>query len=453
VPIYQKGEHVRTILALIFAALLVIPLVGALAWVHQDHLAAATTGAGSHRQLVNNADWCWFSEPRAIHFRGAHNSTYFGYVTNAGAINAGQYDHETKNLKTFTLGTFEPDDHNTPAINVLSDGKIIVFYARHQQDNALRYRISSAPEDITTLGEEHVLTTSGLTTYAQIIYKKPVIVVFYRVTVGNQALAQRWSCRVSKDNGATWGAEVPVFDYGAGEQLYMLSSWRWGVADNSAADIVLSGNPGAGGAHGVRYCYLYIAGPDSIYVAKPGQVALLDLNMPNGPIAPSDIPVVYDPSLNNQVPAWIWDVYATSPSYIYCVYATFPSDTDHRYNYARYNPTTKAFDIKSEICAAGGYIGDNAEPQYSGGLSLANRPGTQDILYASVYSWTSKTWEIVSYTSSNGGTSWVSQALTANSLVKNVRPVAVVNGTSDFAVYWEAGDYTSYTDQTMNMIV
>jgi hypothetical protein len=382
-----------------------------------------------------------------------HNSTYFGYVTNAGAISVGQYDHDTKNLKTFALGTFEPDDHDTPAINVLSDGRIIVFYSRHQLDTALRYRISGAPEDITTLGAEHVLTTSGLTTYAQIIYKEPVIVVFYRVTVGAQDLAQRWSCRISKDNGVTWGAEIPVFDYGAGEQLYMRSSWRWGVANNSAADIILSGNPAVGDAHGVRYCYLYVEGPSGIYVEKPGQVRLLDLNRPNGAIVPGDIPVVYDPSLNNEVPAWIWDVHATSASYIYCVYATFPSDTDHRYNYARYNPTTKAFDIKSEICAAGGHIGDDAEPQYSGGLSLAKRPGMQDTVYASVYSSTSKTWEIIDFTSSNGGTSWVSQALTANSLEKNVRPVGVINGTDDFPVYWEAGDYTSYTDQTMSMIV
>jgi hypothetical protein len=233
----------------------------------------------------------------------------------------------------------------------------------------------------------------------------------------------------------------------------MRSSWRWDVPNNSAADIILSGNPAVGGAHGVRYCYLYIAGPDDIYVEKPGNVRLLDLNRPNGAIVTDDIPVVYDPSLNHEVPAWIWDVHATSVSYIYCVYATFPSDTDHRYNYARYNPATNAFDIKSEICAAGGYIGDNAEPQYSGGLSLAKRPGAQDTGYASVYSSTSKTWEIVEYISANGGTSWVSHALTANSLVKNVRPVAVINGVSDFAVYWEAGRYTSYTDENMNMVV
>jgi hypothetical protein len=57
------------------------------------------------------------------------------------------------------------------------------------------------------------------------------------------------------------------------------------------------------GAHGVRYCYLYIADPDGIYVEKPGNVRLLDLNRPNGAIVTDDIPVVYDPSLNHEVPA------------------------------------------------------------------------------------------------------------------------------------------------------
>jgi hypothetical protein len=155
--LHHQKEYVRAILAFVFVALTVVPLVG---------VTAATVGAGNDRQIMNNADWCWFSEPRVIHFSGVHDSTYFGYVTNAGTINAGQYDHETKTLKTFTLGTFEPDDHNNPAIDVLRDGKIIVFYSRHNLDNSLRYRISSAPEDITTLGAERVLTTSGLTTYA-----------------------------------------------------------------------------------------------------------------------------------------------------------------------------------------------------------------------------------------------------------------------------------------------
>jgi len=416
-------------------------------------MAADKTNGNTGQRLVSNSCWSWFSEPRALHYSGAHDRTYFGYVTNAGAIMVGQYDHGANTLKTFTLGTFEPDDHNCPAIQVLNDGRLIIFYSRHSADNVLRYRISSSPEDIGTLGVERTLTTNGATTYAQIVYNDPVIVIFHRVQVGNSATQQRWSCQISKDNGATWGTEIPVFDYGSSEQLYIKTSWRSSVAGNNAADIILSGHPDMGSRHDVRYCYLRIGSASDITIRKPGAITLLDLNAPTGPISADKTAVVYDPSTNNGVKAWIWDVYATSASYIYCVYATFPSDTDHRYNYARYNPTTQQFDIKSEICAAGGYIGDGSQLHYSGGVSIAKRAGVQDVIHTSQYSTESNKFEIVDFSSSDGGHAWTAVPRTNNSSVDNIRPVTVVNGRLDFSMYWAAGTYINYVTPTMDALV
>jgi hypothetical protein len=414
--------------------------------------ADSTTGntSSTTTPLISNVGWSWFTEPRALHYKGAHDRTYFGYVASTGAIVIGQWDHDTNALTKVTLGTFEPDEHNAPAIQVLNDGRLIVFYSRHNADTVLRYRISSSPEDISTLGSERTLTTSGKTTYAQIIYKYPVIVVFYRVQVSTP---QRWSCRISKNNGATWGSEIPVFDYGSGEQMYMISSWRWNVAGNSVADIVLSGHPDVGTRHGVSYCSLRIGGSSDITIRATNGTTLLDLNRPNGPITTEKIPTVYDPSANNGISAWIWDVYATSDSYVYCVYATFPSSTDHRYNYARYNPATQQFDIKSEICAAGGYIGDNTQLHYSGGMAIAKNAGMQDVIYTSQYSTESKKFEIVDFSSPDGGLTWQAAPRTNDTTVDNVRPVAVVNGSSDFPMYWETGTYTKYTNPNLQMIV
>ncbi len=329
---------------------------------------------------------------------------------------------------------------------MLSDGRLIVFYSRHSADSVLRYRISGSPEDISTLGVERTLTTSGATTYAQIIYKDPVIVVFHRVNM------RSWACRISKDNGATWGSEMSVFDYGAGEQMYLRSSWRWNTAGNNIADIILSGHPDVGSRHEVRYCYLRIGSTSDITIKKPGGITLLDLNKPTGPISTNKTTVVYDPSRNNGIKAWIWDVYATSASYIYCVYATFPSDTDHRYNYARYNPTTQQFDTKSEICAAGGYIGDGSQRHYSSGMSIAKRSGVQDVIHTSQYSTESKKFEIVDFSSSDGGHTWQAAPRTNNSSVDNIRPVTVVNGRLDFSMYWAAGTYTDYMSPSMDIM-
>jgi len=76
---------------------------------------------------IPNVGWCWFSEPRAVHYQGTYDCTYFGYVQNNGNIVIAQYNNTTEELTTFLLGTFEEDDHNDPAICIRNDGTILVF--------------------------------------------------------------------------------------------------------------------------------------------------------------------------------------------------------------------------------------------------------------------------------------------------------------------------------------
>ena len=388
---------------------------------------------------IPNAGYCWFSEPKAIQ---ANGNAYLGYVTNTGAIMIAQYTHATKQTKTFQLNKFEQDDHNDPAINVLNDGRIIVFYTRHNADNIMRYRISKTP-DISTLGPEKTLSSAGPTTYAQIIYKYPVIVVFYRSNLNS------WNCRISTDNGATWGPEKYVFNYGSGEQMYIRTSWRWNVQGADCADIILSGHPDRGNRHGVRHCYLNIADANNIKIKAPGAIVLLDLKTQQGPIVTEKIPALYRPEENNNIKAWIWDVYATSNSHITAVYVTFPSTNDHRYNYARYNPATKKFDTKIEFAKGGGRIGEGNEPSYSGGIVFGKQPGMQDVIFASVYKPTTSRFEINKYQLVNGA---FQKTPVQQSAANNYRPVSVINGKPDFATYWESGSYDYYTNIKTNIV-
>ncbi len=43
--------------------------------------AGALTGAVRNGELVADGAWCWFQDPRAVHYVGLHNRTYIGYVT------------------------------------------------------------------------------------------------------------------------------------------------------------------------------------------------------------------------------------------------------------------------------------------------------------------------------------------------------------------------------------
>ncbi len=73
----------KAILPLLVAALIIISSV--------SEVAAAQSAGSDTNPLASNANWCWFSEPKALHYSGVHDRTYFGYVTNAGAIKVGQY--------------------------------------------------------------------------------------------------------------------------------------------------------------------------------------------------------------------------------------------------------------------------------------------------------------------------------------------------------------------------
>ena len=119
--------------------------------------------------VAEEGAWCWFADPRALHYEnaaGTINATYFGYIDVHGNIMATQYDWCT-NRKTDVLvrSYFQPDDHNNPTFLVLPDERVMIFYTRHTDEPKIWYRISKKPGDITALGEEKYLATANNTTY------------------------------------------------------------------------------------------------------------------------------------------------------------------------------------------------------------------------------------------------------------------------------------------------
>lgn len=113
--------------------------------------------------------WCWFADPRAVHHANPTrkiDKTYVGYIDVHGNIKAMQYDYVSKKqVEVLVRSWFQPDDHNNPTFLILPDDRVMVFYARHTDENCFYYRISQEPGDITTLGEEKRLVTDHNTTY------------------------------------------------------------------------------------------------------------------------------------------------------------------------------------------------------------------------------------------------------------------------------------------------
>jgi hypothetical protein len=114
---------------------------------------AAASAAPKVRSLGGGA-WCWFADPRGVHHEGTYNRTYVGWLDRQGDVKLASYDHNTRLRTTVVLHwALGVDDHNNPSLHVLPDGRLMVFYSEHNGD-AMYYRISTRPEDITSWGRE-----------------------------------------------------------------------------------------------------------------------------------------------------------------------------------------------------------------------------------------------------------------------------------------------------------
>ena len=119
--------------------------------------------------VANEGAWCWFADPRALHYENASgtiNATYLGYIDVHGNVMATQYDWRTQRKTSVLVRSyFQPDDHNNPTFVVLPDERIMIFYTRHTDEAKIWYRVSRCPGDISALGEEKYLATADNTTY------------------------------------------------------------------------------------------------------------------------------------------------------------------------------------------------------------------------------------------------------------------------------------------------
>ena len=121
--------------------------------------------------VTNNGGWNWYVEPSGTHIQPGdalatryesgqyssnngyvfkHDKTYMGWVEDEGTIVVGEYDHDTDTYKRVVVHEFlEADDHNNPAVVVLPDGRIMIFYSKHTTEDRMYYCVSKNPEDIS----------------------------------------------------------------------------------------------------------------------------------------------------------------------------------------------------------------------------------------------------------------------------------------------------------------
>lgn len=385
--------------------------------------------------LTEDGAWCWFQDPRAVYFDGAHRRTYTGWMTKTGQLRIGTYDHDTEETVQTTLKeSWDIDDHNTPSFLVSPDGRLTAFYARHN-GKGLYSSTTTRPEDISSWEQEVTVTTEDRITYShpvQLSEEDNRFYVFWRGPSWKPTFA-------SSVDGLDWSAPQILVQQ-PGREEDDIRPYLKVVSDGKSTIhfAFTNGHPRNEDTNSVYYIR-YEAGV--FYRADGTRIG----TMSDLPIDHAQSDLVYDAAKTGDR-AWIWDIALDSNGFPVIAYTRLPEENDHRYHYARWNGTAW---LDYEIAEAGGWFPQTAtgeeerEVHYSGGISLSH--ANPSILYFSRK--TGGGFQIERGETNDGGQTWAITPLTQNADTLNVRPVVPrgYDGPGDH-VLWMQGPYRHYTD-------
>jgi hypothetical protein len=376
---------------------------------------------------LGDGAWSWFADPRAIRF---NQHTYVGWVARDGDIKVSAFDHGLLSRTTALVApAVQVDDHANPALQILPDGRIRVYYSAHT-GSQLWYRTSLAPEDVSAWEPARTMptNTSGGRGYT---YPNPINLpdeqatyLFWRGGNYNPTFS------IQADGSDAWTAPRTLISV-PNQRPYV----KYDSNDSDSIAVAFTNAHPREAADVNIYFAAYRDG--ALHRADGTPIGTL-----SAPITPAAADKVYDGAEN----AWVHDVAIGPDGRPVIVFAAFPSQTDHRYMYARWTGSEWAV---HQITPAGGSFNPQAnEYYYSGGITLDHEDPSRVYLSRQI----GDVFEVETWTTPDGGVSWPEtevSAVTAGSTVKNVRPVSPRGLTpfwSDLSVLWMRGVYNSYID-------
>lgn len=389
-------------------------------------------------QFSADGAWCWFQDPRAVHFEGRHDRTYFGWLSHDGDVIVASHDHNSGHTSTSTLHRdFEADDHDAPVFAIDQDGHVLVFYTKHVGPD-IRWRRSTTPEDISSFGEEHAISPSDGHTYPipqRLADEDDRLYLFYRAQENEKHVL---AYVTSDDDGRTW-SDNQVLVTSTGYRDYGIVYPKVSGDGNSRIDIAMSHcDYRANSPHqDIRHIML---SEETVRRADGRELATSD----EFPLELAELPCVFD-SRVQWMDAWVWDcaTFGRNPE---IVYASFPDCDEHRYRWARW---TGEEWVDRSLTNAGRYItSGNREKYYSAGICLDHdQPGTCYLAVGDHDGSVLQRW-----TTTDDGHTWTVNNLT-DSATQNIRPVVPRNRHQALQVLWMRGSYTYFCEQYDTAIV
>jgi hypothetical protein len=433
--------------------------------------------------LKANGGWCWFQDERAIVSGG---QLVFGSVSGcdragaaAGDVAVTACDLKTRQRTSFTLhARFQCDDHNTPALLALPDGRLLATYQSHGQTKGfvgpdlMRWRRTVRPHDVSAWTEERTLPVGASVSYSNLFRladRGGRILNFHRGAAFNP------NYLVSDDDGAT-------FTYG-GRLLF----WPRQPKDDPKYTGLSGGRPYLKYAQAADGAIHFVATEDhpssydnSLYHAfiRADQIHHSDGRV-IGPLSrtqetatrPTDLTCVYRGDVDHV--AWMCDLHVDDsgrPRVVFSVQRDGAAGRGKRnlaadgmnlrYHYARWDGT--AWQV-NEIARAGSrlYAG---EDDYAGLAALdPQRPNeivistnADPVSGAPLISAADRRrhWELFRGVSRDEGRTFAWTALTRDSTADNLRPIIPLwpEARGRQILLWLRGTYRKYTDYDLDVV-
>ena len=417
--------------------------------------------------LNDDAGWCWFQDERALVVSGR---LVFGSVAagrsdpaRRGAVEATSVELATGKVIRFRLSATPVerpgryDDHDTPALAVRGDGRLLAVWAGHGYDNRILSRVSARPGDATAWSDERVFvpSPSSSVTYSNLFRlagERGRIYDFFRGLDNRFKPSWAWS----DDEGESFKSGGVVIDVPAAFRHRPYVKY----ASDGDATVHLAYTEGHPRDFDNSLYHVYYRGG-----ALHRSDGTLIRPLAEGLRDPVEGTRVFQGDPANV--AWAADLELDAqgrPLVAYSVQkdsAGLPQGqggADHRYRLARW--TGKAWDDR-EIGHAGTrlYAG---EDDYTGGIALV--PGDPARVFVSTNADPAtgaplasaadgqRHWEIFRGTTADDGRSWRWQAVTRDSTADNLRPIVPRTADRQELLLWLRGRYRSYTDYELEAV-
>ncbi len=383
--------------------------------------------------------WCWIQDPRAVHFHGDRDRTYFGWCDNnaSGRIMAGWLDHESgETAQAMVSPHGQHDDHSAPAMLVV-EGRLWVFWSGHNS-GGLRLRKAREPESISGWERESRITAERAVTYAN-----PVMVnggrhhrrvyVFFRDSLHasghGRPIRMTW-CDYPYEERA-WAPVVTLIHPNARGETLSETYVKVKASGESIHVACSSDNHNDWPSYRDIYWFCSEDGGETWKTHSSN----LEL-----PISLNDMEPAFRSGETN---SWIWDLALDGRGFPRVAFAHHLDRPDnHQYQSVSWDGSEWA---DAKICGSGRGGLCDGQPFYSGGVCLDH--DDPDTCFCSVAPRAGGHLEIREFRYSTAECRWDPvRYLTEDSGTDNIRPVAPRDSRPPCRVMWMKGEYPAYTD-------